>query len=69
MMSSSASAAASHGTKFALEALSDCLRLEVAPFGIDVVVIEPGRDRHRVGRHRRRPRRGDLQQRTVQGAG
>ncbi|MEV0284046.1 oxidoreductase [Kribbella sp. NPDC050820] len=31
-----------HGTKFALEALSDCLRLEVKPFGIDVVVIEPG---------------------------
>ncbi|MCG7205376.1 oxidoreductase [Streptomyces arenae] len=31
-----------HGTKFALEALSDCLRLEVRPFGIDVVVVEPG---------------------------
>ncbi|KHK99421.1 short-chain dehydrogenase [Microbacterium mangrovi] len=31
-----------HGTKFAVEALSDCLRLEVAPFGIHVVVIEPG---------------------------
>lgn len=31
-----------HGTKFALEALSDCLRMEVEPFGIDVVVIEPG---------------------------
>jgi NAD(P)-dependent dehydrogenase (short-subunit alcohol dehydrogenase family) len=31
-----------HGTKFALEGLSDCLRLETAPFGIDVVVIEPG---------------------------
>lgn len=31
-----------HGTKFALEALSDALRLEVAQFGIDVVVIEPG---------------------------
>lgn len=31
-----------HGTKFALEALSDCLRLEVQPFGIDVVIIEPG---------------------------
>jgi len=31
-----------HATKFALEALSDCLRLEVAPFGVDVVVIEPG---------------------------
>ncbi|MFJ8134151.1 oxidoreductase [Streptomyces hydrogenans] len=31
-----------HGTKFALEALSDCLRMEARPFGIDVVVIEPG---------------------------
>ncbi|QDH17223.1 oxidoreductase [Swingsia samuiensis] len=31
-----------HGTKFALEALSDCLRMEVEPFGINVVVIEPG---------------------------
>jgi NAD(P)-dependent dehydrogenase (short-subunit alcohol dehydrogenase family) len=31
-----------HGTEFALEALSECLRMEVAPFGIDVVVIEPG---------------------------
>ena len=31
-----------HSTKFALEALSDCLRLETKPFGIDVVIIEPG---------------------------
>jgi NAD(P)-dependent dehydrogenase (short-subunit alcohol dehydrogenase family) len=31
-----------HGAKFALEAISDCLRMEVQPFGIDVVVIEPG---------------------------
>jgi len=31
-----------HGTKFALEALSDCLRIETKPFGINVVVIEPG---------------------------
>ncbi|SED36477.1 Short-chain dehydrogenase [Streptomyces sp. 3213] len=31
-----------HATKFALEALSDCLRMELKPFGIDVVVIEPG---------------------------
>jgi NAD(P)-dependent dehydrogenase (short-subunit alcohol dehydrogenase family) len=31
-----------HGTKFAVEGMSDCLRMELAPFGIDVVVIEPG---------------------------
>jgi short-subunit dehydrogenase len=31
-----------HARKFALEAISDSLRSEVAPFGIDVVVIEPG---------------------------
>ena len=31
-----------HATKFAVEGLSDALRLELAPFGIHVVVIEPG---------------------------
>ena len=31
-----------HGTKFAVEAISDALRWEVRGFGIDVVVIEPG---------------------------
>jgi NAD(P)-dependent dehydrogenase (short-subunit alcohol dehydrogenase family) len=31
-----------HATKFALEGLSDSLRVELQPFGIDVVVIEPG---------------------------
>ena len=31
-----------HATKFAVEGLSDCLRMELMPFGIDVVVIEPG---------------------------
>ncbi len=31
-----------HSTKFALEAISDCLRLEAKPFGVNVVVVEPG---------------------------
>lgn len=31
-----------HATKHALEGWSDCLRIETAEFGIDVVVIEPG---------------------------
>ncbi|MBD8525634.1 SDR family NAD(P)-dependent oxidoreductase [Pseudoxanthomonas sp. CAU 1598] len=31
-----------HASKHALEGWSDCLRLELKAFGIDVVVIEPG---------------------------
>ncbi len=31
-----------NATKYALEAFSDALRMEVKPFGIDVVIIEPG---------------------------
>jgi NAD(P)-dependent dehydrogenase (short-subunit alcohol dehydrogenase family) len=31
-----------HATKFAVEGFSDCLRTETAPFGIDVIVVEPG---------------------------
>lgn len=31
-----------HATKHAVEVLSDVLRVEVRPFGIDVVVVQPG---------------------------
>lgn len=31
-----------HATKHAVEVLSDALRVEVRPFGIDVVVVQPG---------------------------
>lgn len=31
-----------HATKHALEGWSDALRLELEPFGVDVVIIEPG---------------------------
>jgi len=31
-----------HATKFAVEGMSDCVRMELEPFGVDVVVIEPG---------------------------
>jgi short-subunit dehydrogenase len=31
-----------HATKHALEGWSDCLRIELQPFGIHVVIVEPG---------------------------
>ena len=31
-----------HATKYALEGWSDCLRIELKDFGIDVILIEPG---------------------------
>jgi NAD(P)-dependent dehydrogenase (short-subunit alcohol dehydrogenase family) len=31
-----------HGTKHAVEAISDALRFEVRPFGVRVIIVEPG---------------------------
>jgi len=31
-----------HASKYALEAITDSLRMELRPFGVDVVIIEPG---------------------------
>ena len=31
-----------HATKYAIEAMSDALRMEVARFGVDVICVEPG---------------------------
>ncbi|MGA8246289.1 MAG: oxidoreductase [Nocardioides sp.] len=31
-----------HATKFAVEGFSDSLRVELAPYGIEVVIVEPG---------------------------
>jgi len=31
-----------HATKHALEGFSDCLRIEAAPFGVDVIIVQPG---------------------------
>jgi NAD(P)-dependent dehydrogenase (short-subunit alcohol dehydrogenase family) len=38
-----------HGTKYAVEAISDVLRFEVAGFGVAVVLIEPGLIKTRFG--------------------
>lgn len=38
-----------HASKYAVEALSDALRFEVAPFGIDVIVIQPSAVRTPLG--------------------
>ena len=40
-----------HATKFAVEGLSDSLRIELKPHGIDVSIIEPAGTAVRVGRH------------------
>lgn len=41
--------AAYHASKYALEAISDVLRFEVAELGVDVVVVEPGPTSTRFG--------------------
>jgi len=38
-----------HATKYAVEAISDALRNEVHPFGVEVVLVEPGLIRTRFG--------------------
>lgn len=38
-----------HASKHALEGWSDCLRLELKPFNIDVVIVEPGGIRSEFG--------------------
>jgi short-subunit dehydrogenase len=38
-----------HATKHALEGWSDCLRLELALFNIDVVIVEPGATKTKFG--------------------
>ena len=71
-----------HATKYAVEAMSDALRMEVRPFGIDVICIEPGLIRTefgstaaggvavRGGRSVRRlqPRGGEVHARRLRGA-
>lgn len=41
--------AAYHASKYAVEALSDVLRFEVAPFGVQVIVVQPGVIKTRFG--------------------
>jgi NAD(P)-dependent dehydrogenase (short-subunit alcohol dehydrogenase family) len=38
-----------HATKHAVEALSDAMRFELRPFGVDVIVVEPGPIKTRFG--------------------
>ena len=49
-----------HASKYAVEALSDALRMETAPHGIHVVVVQPGSIRTEWGADRRGEAEGDL---------
>jgi hypothetical protein len=57
-----------HATKFAVEGLSDCLRVEVGHFGIDGH-HRAGSDPHRMGRHRPRRPAADVRKRRLRRAG
>jgi NAD(P)-dependent dehydrogenase (short-subunit alcohol dehydrogenase family) len=46
-------------TKFALEGLAEALRMEVRPFGVQVVLVEPGDFRTAFTERRRRVRRSE----------
>ena len=58
-----------HATKYAVEGLSDSIRPELAPFGIHVVVIEPGAIRTEWGGIAAGEPARHLGQRPVRGAG
>lgn len=61
-----------HATKYALEAWSDALRMEVQAFGIDVVIIEPGGIKTEWGtiaaEHLEESARGGAYEKAAQGA-
>mmetsp|Transcript_30918 Transcript_30918/g.45828 ORF Transcript_30918/g.45828 Transcript_30918/m.45828 type:complete len:144 (-) Transcript_30918:39-470(-) len=40
-----------HASKHALEGWSDCCRLDLKPFGVNVVIIEPGMIKTELGDH------------------
>ena len=58
-----------HATKFAVEGFSDSLRIELAPFGIDVVIIEPGPIRTEWSEISRAEPRRDQQRRRLRAPG
>ena len=58
-----------HATKFAVEGLSDCLRVEVRAFRRRCHRHRAGGDPHRMGRHRPRRPAGDVGEQRIRRAG